>query len=99
MLPRIGDHCRGGNCLRHVGAASRTRAIPSRVARQRQRRSSRGPRRRVSGESPRSDLAVRFGTAPVAGLARRPGLATQSPEPELCGPTRKSLNRCPEPHR
>eukprot|EP00959_Pyramimonas_sp_CCMP1952_P398362 8347001-Pyramimonas_sp.AAC.2 len=33
---------------------------------------------------------ARLGTAPVTGLARRPGPATQSPKPGLCGPTTKS---------
>eukprot|EP00959_Pyramimonas_sp_CCMP1952_P159828 3342960-Pyramimonas_sp.AAC.1 len=37
--------------------------------------------------------AVRLGTSPVGGLARCPGLAAQSPEPDLRGPAAQS----PEP--
>eukprot|EP00959_Pyramimonas_sp_CCMP1952_P342811 7181762-Pyramimonas_sp.AAC.1 len=36
---------------------------------------------------PPARRAVRHSTAPVTGLARRPGRATQPPEPKLCGPT------------
>eukprot|EP00959_Pyramimonas_sp_CCMP1952_P035637 746323-Pyramimonas_sp.AAC.1 len=36
---------------------------------------------------------VRLGTPSVTGLARNSSLATQSPEPELCGPATLS----PEP--